>query len=65
MALDPALLKILVCPDSKKPLIHLPEKNLLVCRESGLAYPIRNGIPVLLVDEAEKIDEAQLNDLLG
>ena len=65
MTLDPELLKILACPESKKPLIYLPEKNLLVCRESALAYPIRNGVPVLLVDEAEKLDDAKLKEILG
>ncbi|PCI37120.1 MAG: hypothetical protein COB53_07425 [Elusimicrobia bacterium] len=65
MTLDPELLKILACPESKKPLVHLPEKNLLVCRESGLAYPIRNGVPILLVDEAEKLDDAKLKEILG
>lgn len=53
--IDPQLLEILVCPQSKAPL-RLDEKaGELVCDESGLAYPIRDGIPVLLVDEARKI----------
>ena len=50
--LDPKLLEILVCPVSKGPLEYDREKQELVCRASGLAYPVRDGIPVLLVDQA-------------
>ena len=53
--LDPKLLAVLVCPVSKEKL-ELDEKaKELVCQKSGLAYPIRNGIPVLLESEARKI----------
>lgn len=53
--IDEWLLEILVCPQSKAPLRLDEESGELVCDESGLAYPIRDGIPVLLVDEARKI----------
>ena len=50
--LDPHLLEILVCPVSKAPLEYDEEKQELVCRASGLAYPIRDDIPVMLESEA-------------
>jgi len=50
--LDPKLLEILVCPVSKAPLEYDEEKQELVCRASGLAYPIRDDIPVMLESEA-------------
>ena len=51
--LDEKLLEILVCPVTKGPLEYDREKQELVCRASGLAYPVRDGIPVMLVEEAE------------
>lgn len=53
--IDDWLLEILACPESKAPLRYDAETDELVCDESGLAYPVRDGIPVLLVDEARKI----------
>jgi len=50
--LDPKLLDILVCPVSKAPLEYDKEKQELVCRASGLAYPIHDDIPVMLESEA-------------
>ena len=52
---DKKLLDILVCPVSKKPLCFDEETNELICEESGLAYPIKDGIPVMLPEEARKI----------
>ena len=52
--IDNDLLKMLVCPQSKAPL-KLEEDELL-CEKSGLAYPIIDGIPILLIEEARKID---------
>jgi uncharacterized protein YbaR (Trm112 family) len=49
MSLAPELLRILVCPKSKA---------LLVCRESKLVYPVQDGIPVMLIEEAKPLDEA-------
>ncbi|MDA0566172.1 Trm112 family protein [Streptomonospora sp. S1-112] len=54
--IDDWLLEILACPQSKAPLRLDEEAGELVCDESGLAYPIRDGIPVLLVDEARRIN---------
>ena len=53
--IDKKLLEILVCPVSKKSLVLNEETNELICEESGLAYPIRHGIPVMLPEEARKI----------
>tara|TARA_X000000368_G_C22491489_1_gene476541 strand:- start:367 stop:534 length:168 start_codon:yes stop_codon:yes gene_type:complete len=50
------LLNILVCPKSGDPLEYSKDTNELICKKSRLAYPIRNNIPVLLIDEARKID---------
>ena len=53
--MDKKLLSILVCPVSKAPLEYDPKANELVCRASGLAYPIRDGIPVMLEGEARNL----------
>lgn len=53
--IDKKLLSILVCPVSKAPLEYDKEKQELVCRASGLAYPIRDGIPVMLETEARQL----------
>ena len=54
MSLDPQLLEILVCPNDRGELDYLESENILGCRECGYRYPIRDGIPVMLIDEAEK-----------
>lgn len=53
--MDPKLLDILVCPVSKAPLEWDKERNELICRASGLAYPVRDGIPVMLESEARAL----------
>ena len=53
--LDKKLLSILVCPVSKAPLDYDEENEELVCRASGLAYPVRDGIPVMLESEARQL----------
>ncbi|MGV6808173.1 MAG: Trm112 family protein [bacterium] len=53
--LDKKLLAILVCPVSKAPLEYDRENQELICRASGLAYPIRDGMPVMLETEARKL----------
>ena len=53
---DPKLLEILVCPVTKGPLEYDAEKQELISRSAKLAYPIRDGIPIMLVDEARKIE---------
>ena len=53
---DPRLLEILVCPVTMGPLRYDRERQELVSEKAGLAYPIRDGIPIMLPDEARKID---------
>ena len=50
--IDPKLLEILVCPLTKTPLIYNRETQELISEQACLAYPIRNGVPIMLVDEA-------------
>jgi hypothetical protein len=57
MAVDPKLLEILVCPLTKGPLRYDAERQELVSDQAGLAYPIRDGIPIMLIDEARKLDD--------
>lgn len=52
---DPKLLEILVCPVTKTPLRYDAEKQELISDKAGLAFPIREGIPIMLVDEARKL----------
>jgi uncharacterized protein len=52
--IDPALLAILACPDCRSPLRADDDAEELVCTGCGLAYPVRDDIPVLLVDEARR-----------
>ena len=54
---DPKLLDVLVCPLSKTPLIYDKKANELISKSAGLAFPIRNGVPILLIDEARQLDE--------
>lgn len=54
--IDPKLLEILVCPVSKGPLIFDRQKQELISKTAGLAYPIRDGIPIMLVDEARPLE---------
>jgi uncharacterized protein len=60
MDVDPKLLEILVCPVTKGPLIYNREKNELVSKKAGLAYPIRDGIPIMLADEARPLSESEM-----
>ena len=53
--IDKKLLSILVCPVSKAPLEYKEEQQELWCKASGLAYPIRDGIPVMLEEEARQL----------
>jgi hypothetical protein len=53
--IDKKLLSILVCPVSKAPLEYDKEKDELICKASGLAYPVRDGIPVMLESEARQL----------
>jgi uncharacterized protein YbaR (Trm112 family) len=55
-SIDPKLLEILVCPITKGPLEYDAEKQELISRSARLAYPIRDGIPIMLADEARRLD---------
>ena len=57
--LDPKLLEILVCPLTKVPLRYDAAKQELISDQAGLAYPIRDGIPVMLVEEARPLETAK------
>jgi uncharacterized protein len=54
--MDKSLLKILVCPVTKGPLIYKKEQNELISKSAKLAYPIKDGIPILLESEARVIN---------
>ena len=55
--IDPRLLEILVCPLTKGPLEYDRVANELISRKAGLAYPVRDGIPIMLPEEARKLEE--------
>lgn len=57
MPLSPELKEILACPRCKGPLAFHEERSEIECERCRLAYPIRDGIPVMLVDEARKVGE--------
>ena len=56
-AVDPRLLEILVCPVTKGPLVYDRDKGELISRQAGLAYPVRDGIPIMLPDEARALSD--------
>ena len=56
-AIDPRLLEVLVCPLTKTSLEYDRVANELISRKAGLAYPIRDGIPIMLPEEARKLEE--------
>jgi uncharacterized protein YbaR (Trm112 family) len=53
--MDPKLLDILVCPLCKSPLLYRKLENELICKADRLAFPIRDGIPIMLEDEARRL----------
>lgn len=55
--IDPKLLEILVCPLTKVPLRYDAQAQELISDQAKLAYPIRDGIPIMLVEDARKIDD--------
>jgi uncharacterized protein YbaR (Trm112 family) len=59
MALDPALLEILACPEDKGPLYYLEEEGLLYNPRLRRTYEVRDGIPVMLIPEANAVDDAE------
>jgi len=54
---DPKLLEILVCPLTKGPLQYDAAADELISEQAGLAFPVRDGIPIMLVDEARQLDD--------
>lgn len=61
--MDKKLLEILVCPVTKAPLVYDKERQELACKASRLAYPIRDGIPVMLESEARTLSDDELEQL--
>jgi uncharacterized protein YbaR (Trm112 family) len=59
-AMDPKLLELLVCPVTKGPLTYDRERQELISRSARLAYPVRDGIPVLLENEARTLTDEEL-----
>ena len=55
MTLDPSLLARLVCPVTRTPLCYDEEAQELISKAAGLAFPIRDGVPVMLVEEARRL----------
>lgn len=55
--LDPKLLELLVCPLTKSPLVYDRENSELISEQANLAYPIRDGIPIMLVSEARALKD--------
>jgi uncharacterized protein YbaR (Trm112 family) len=58
LGVDPKLLEILVCPLTKEPLVYDRAAQELISTKAGLAYPIRDGIPIMLIDEARQIEQS-------
>ena len=56
LPIDPRLLEILVCPVTKQPLVYDETHGELISHSAGLAYPIRDGIPIMLPEEARSLD---------
>jgi uncharacterized protein YbaR (Trm112 family) len=65
VALDAQLLEILACPEDKGPLLYFPDENLLYNPRLKRRYDIRDEIPVMLVDEATTVDDAEHERLLA
>ena len=59
--IDPKLLQILVCPQTKGPLIYDREKSELLSKNARLAYPIRDGVPIMLIDEARAMGDDEVS----
>ena len=60
MSLDPKLLEILACPEDKGPLYYLPEEQSLYNPRLERRYPVRDDIPIMLIDEAESLDGTEV-----
>ncbi|KKW67437.1 tetraacyldisaccharide 4'-kinase [Lampropedia cohaerens] len=58
--MDPKILELLVCPVTKGPLVYRRETSELISRSARLAYPVRDGIPILLENEARPLTDEEL-----
>jgi uncharacterized protein len=65
MPLDPTLLEILACPEDKGPLYYFADEDALYNPRLKRRYTVRDGIPVMLIDEAETVDDAEHTRLMG
>lgn len=65
MPLDPQLLEILACPEDKGPLLYFADEDALYNPRLHRRYPVRDGIPVMLVDEADEVDDAEHDRLVS
>ncbi len=59
MTLDPLLIEVLACPEDKGPLLYFDDEQLLFNSRLHRTYPVRDGIPVMLIDEASSVDAAE------
>jgi hypothetical protein len=58
---DPRLLEILICPVSRSPLVYDRQRGELISKTAGLAFPVRNGVPIMLVEEARDLNTPDAN----
>ncbi|MCU0270864.1 MAG: Trm112 family protein [Acidimicrobiales bacterium] len=65
MSLDPQLLEILACPEDKGPLLYFEDEDALYNPRLHRRYAVRDGIPIMLIDEAETVNDAEHDRLLG
>jgi uncharacterized protein YbaR (Trm112 family) len=65
MTLDPKLLEILACPEDKGPLYYFADEDALYNPRLHRRYHVRDGIPVMLIDEAEAVDDVEHERLMG
>jgi uncharacterized protein YbaR (Trm112 family) len=65
VALDPKLLEILACPEDKGPLLYFADEDALYNPRLKRTYEVRDGIPVMLIDEATTVDEAEHQRLVA
>ncbi|HUY63868.1 MAG TPA: Trm112 family protein [Acidimicrobiales bacterium] len=65
MSLDPFLLEVLACPEDKGPLLYFADEQLLYNPRLRRSYPVRDDIPVMLVDEASPVDDSEHERLMA
>ena len=61
--IDPKLLSNLICPQTRGPLVYDRENGELMSKKAGLAYPVRDGVPIMLTDEARTLSDEELRAL--